>query len=675
MTNPFGRHLRSGGDNPFGRQYREQERERISALQAFGSGAADTFSFGFGDELMGVGAGSLAALSGGDYQSTADRVTGESRRRRALAEAEQGGAFMLGQVGGAIAGGGGLGMVGRAAFRAVPLAARLAQSTNWVGRMGAAGASGAAGGAAYGAGSGDAGNRAESAAQYGVTGAIGGAALSGLGSIVSPHINNAIRGIRPSVGASEVVGQALAREGLTDTQFQARLAEQAAMGRGGMVLDALGRSGGDIAMGASRRPSTGLNVIREAMDARQAAVGPRAQREVWEELVGGQPEDVAQFVLRMDRVKRNEAAPLYAEAWRTIGRINPQAMGAAQETVRRHPDIFRPALRRAQRLWLAETGQETLDPSDPRYWHYMLQGAERELGARLRAASMGDLRGFGGQEAAIYSRAVRQFNDQVRRNLGPVFRRAQDTYAGASAAQDAAELGYTAISGRLNTLQLGALQQRIRRMSQGERDAFRAAAANNLQDAIANATREGASRSDALRGIIGTEGKRRMLEGIFGQRGLETLLRRFDYDRELLNNSIRTGIDVNSITSAAQAAQASQLALTGAPTSAGGVLSRMFTPHLRDMAERHGEAVSDRILTALAMPADDALAQLAQPVRRGLLSRARQQSAAQRLLDDARARRDEIMEFRQRELANTLFGGLYSGAFSQGVPSYGGVER
>lgn len=661
------------GYDASGRAIRGQE--RMNPLQAFGSGAADTISFGFGDELLGVGAGALDALQGGDFQSTADRVTAESRRRRALAESQQGGAFLAGQIGGSIVGGGGLGVAGRAAFRAVPMAARAAQGTNWVGRLGAATASGGAGGALYGAGSGDANNRGEQALLYAGTGAAGGALMSGLGSLIAPHVSSAIRGLSPNRGAAEVIGQAIAREGLTDEQLASRLAEHAAQGRGGMLLDALERSGGDAAMGASRRPSTGVNVLREAMDRRNQAVGPRAQQEVWRELVGSEPEDVAQFIVRMDRVKRSEAAPLYAQAWQEIGRVNPERMRATLgETMRRHPELFEPATRRAQLMALAETGQEIADQTDPRYWHYMLQGAERELGARLRAASMGDLRGFAGSEAAIYSRAVNSFNRQVRAALGPTFRRAQDTYAGASAAQDAAELGYSAIAGRLNTLQMGAIMQRVRRMSQPEREAFRAAAANNLQDAIANATKEGANRADALRSIIGTEGKRRMLEGIFGERGLSELLRRFDYDRQLLQNSVRTGIDVNSITSQAQAAARAQEALVGAPTSPGGVVNRLLGPQLQRLAERQNEAVSDRVLTLLATPAEDALAMMSRPARRGLLSRSRQ-SARDRLLYDSRARASDIASFRERELANALFGGLYSGAFSQGALESAGATR
>lgn len=680
MTGPWDRYRTSSQQS---RQRAPWERyggntSQMTGLQAFGSGAADTITFGFGDELLGYGAGALDAVQGGDFGSTADRVTGESRRRRALAESQHGGAFLAGQVGGALIGGGGLGLAGRAALRALPAAARVAQGTNWLGRMGAAGAAGGAGGALYGAGSGDAGNRGEMAAMYGALGAAGGAAFSGIGSLVGPHIANAWRGMSPNRGAAEMMGQALAREGLTDQQFAARLGEHAAQGRGGMVLDALGESGSHMAMGAAVRPSAGRRVLQDAMNARQEAVGPRAQNEIWEELVGGAPEDVARFITRMESVKRTEAAPLYAKAWQEIGRLNPGQMQATVgETMRRHPEIFEPALQRAQRMSLAETGREIADPSDPRYWHYLLQGAERELGARLRAASMGDLRGFAGSEAAIYSRAVRQFNDQIRRQFGPTFRRAQDTYSGAASAQDAAELGYVSLGGNLNTMQLGAVQQRLRRMSQTDQQAFRAAAANRLQDMVANATREGQNRADILRNLIGTEGKRRMLEGIFGQRGLSALLQRFDYDRTLLQNSINTGIRTNSITAPAQAAAASQQAMTGAPASVGGVFNRLLGPQLQRAAERQSEAVSDRVLSLMAMPADEAAARLARPAGRGLLSRARQQrlSARDRLFYDSLARRDEINTFRQRAFADTLFGGLYTGAFSEGIVPNVGVQR
>lgn len=659
-------------------RYGGRSGDQVSALEAAGLGAADSALFGFSDELYGAGVGGLSALRGGDFSSAYDRATGAARRRRALAEDQQGGAFMAGQLGGALVGGGGLSLAGRAALRGSTALARIAQGTNWAGRIGLSAATSGAGGALYGAGSGDAGNRLQTAATYAGLGAVGGAAFSGLSSLVGPHLASAWRGMSPNRGAAEIMGQVLAREGLTDEQLAARLAEHAGQARGGMVLDALGPSGAHAAMGAAARPSAGRRVLTEAMDARQRAVGPRAQDEIWQELVGSAPEDVAQFITRMERVQRSEAAPLYAQAWREIGRVNPDRLRATVgETVRRHPEIFEPALARARRMSLAETGREIGDPSDPRFWHFYLQGAERELGARLRAASMGDLRGFAGSEAAIYSRAVANFNRQVRAALGPTFRRAQDTYAGAASAQDAAELGYSAISGNLNTLQLGALTQRFSRMSQGEQQAFRAAAANKLQDMVANATREGANRADILRGLIGTEGKRTMLTRIFGERGLNTLLRRFDYDRELLQNSINTGINVNSITSKAQAALASQQAITGAPTSPVGILNNLLAPQMQRAAERQGEAVSDRVLTLMAMPADEAAARLARPSasRRGLLSRVRRQnlSARDRLFYDALARRDDLTGFRQNAFAESLLGssGLYGGVLVQPPASNG----
>ena len=98
-------------------------------------------------------------------------------------------------------------------------------------------------------------------------------------------------------------------------------------------------------------------------------------------------------------------------------------------------------------MMLAEIGEEVA-PSDPRYWHFMLQGAERELGARLRGGAMGNLAGFHGQDAAIYTRAVQAFNTQVRRLLGPQFRQAQDIYSGAARSQEAVlrERGWSCVA-------------------------------------------------------------------------------------------------------------------------------------------------------------------------------------------------------------------------------------
>ena len=57
----------------------------VDAGTAFGRGAGDALSFGWGDELMGVGAGVGAAVQGQDYQRAYDQQVAQSRGNLAQA--------------------------------------------------------------------------------------------------------------------------------------------------------------------------------------------------------------------------------------------------------------------------------------------------------------------------------------------------------------------------------------------------------------------------------------------------------------------------------------------------------------------------------------------------------------------------------------------------------------
>lgn len=602
----------SAGDrrNPWERYGSSPDGDRVGA---FLSGAADSASFGFGDELKG--------LVFGDEERDA------ARRRQAQHRVDNPVSFGAGQVGGALVGGGGIG----AGLRAAGVGARALQ-LGWASRAGIAALTGGAGTAAYGAGSAGDGERLQSAATNFLPGAVFGGGLSVAGSALGPVASRLWNGANPTRAAAQLAARGIEREGGA-AAVTARLADHAAMNRGGTLLDAMGESGEQLAMGAANRPSAGRAAMRDMIETRNQAVGPRAQAEISAAITGG--ENAGEALTRLRTVQRTQAAPLYAQAWQEIGRVDPQRLQATVgETIRRHPDLFEPAMQHAQRMSLAETGQVIADRSDPRFWHYLLQGAERELGARMRAGFMGDIRGYQGSEIATYTRALRQFNDQVRRTLGPTFRRAQDTYSGAASAQEAVEAGYDAFRPNLNTLQLENIMARFNRMRPGDQQQFRAAFASRLQDSIASATTvEG--RTDVLRGVIGTEGRRRLVERILGPQQTQALLRSFDYDRRMFQTGVNTGIRTNSHTAPILSAEAAQREATLTPSTAPGTMfERLFGPELRRAADVRNEQISTELLDMLSMPADDALTALqrggALGTRRGLLSRAARQAQALR---------------------------------------------
>lgn len=150
-------------------------------VESFARGAADTATFGFGDEM----AAGVTSLFGGNYDQSLANIRGQ---QQAAQEAHPV-AFGAGQVAGVLPTSLAPGSV---AVRAPSLGAKVA------GGM----VAGAAQGAAYGAGSADEGNRMTGAAQGAVAGGTIGAAFPAAGRLVGRLVGSA-RAIRnaPSVDA------------------------------------------------------------------------------------------------------------------------------------------------------------------------------------------------------------------------------------------------------------------------------------------------------------------------------------------------------------------------------------------------------------------------------------------------------------------------------------------
>lgn len=618
---------------------------RIDPGEAFWSGVGDTFTFGFGDELAG--------LFGGD------RARDRMRETLELAQQQQGGWTLAGQLGGGVLGGGLLGGAGRAAFgNAMRNGASVLSRIGPLGRIGLSAAGGAGGAALYGAGNAQE-DRLQGALNWALPGAIGGGAFRAAGELVGPIFSRAMRGSSPDAVSANLLGEVMRRENITDEQLSANLGRMAQMNRGGTLYDALGESGQHATRGLVARPSAGRRVLGEALEDRTNTAATRAAQDIHQTLADQSlPQNAVSAIQALQTIQERQAGPLYERAWREIGRVNPRQMReAVGEVMRRNPDIFDPALRRAQRLSLSETGQVLGDEGDPRFWHYMLQGAQSELGERLRAGRLGVLGGFQGPEAALYTRAVNQFNTIIRRQLGATFREAQDTFSGAARAQEAVQRGYEAVSTNLNSLALGELRQWFRRATPGERQHMRLGAVNRLQDMLANAD-TGTGGADAVRSILRSDGQRTMLRQLFGgEDGLEELLGRLGHDRQLFQNAARSGVNFNSITASSLEAIDSIRRNITPPTSPQGIVARLVAPDLRKMAEQQEEAVADNFLRMMATPARDAWLGMGQSGGAGPWAR------QIGLLDRARRERDRLISYRPREAIEALLGsGLYGGA-------------
>lgn len=597
---------------PTGRWHITPPRDDGDRVGAFLSGAADSISFGFGDELQGVFGG--------------EEATRQARMRQARLRASNPVSFGAGQIGGAVAAGG----VGSLGLRAAMGGARALQGVNWAGRAGMAALGGGAGLSAYSAGSTSGDDRARAAAENFVPGALMGGGFSVAGSALGPVASRIWNGRSATSSASDLLARGMQREG-GQAEIELRLAEHAGMNRGGALLDAMDESGGQLAMGAANRPSEGRVAMRRMLESRNREMGPRAQREIAQQFGGG---DVGDDIIRLEARREADAQPLYARAYAQT--ISPQRVSALRRMVALDANLAdndriltraAEAARSAhiQRAGNAQVTQAELDAS-PRYWHDMLEAAQDTLGVQLQAARMGAMGGLSGSSAARATERVGRFNRNVRAALGEDFRQAQNIYAGASRSIRARELGYEIVGQKFDSLGIGQAMREVRRMSQGELEQLRGAAAAKLRDMIANAD-PGTGRADVLRVITKSEGQRRLLDRIFGQGQLDTLMRQFEYDRNLFQSGVNTGIRTNSHTAPILSAEASirESSLTPA-TMQGGIVERVFGPELRRAAEARNEAVSAELLDMLSMPAGDALAALRSsgPIgtRGGLLSRA-----------------------------------------------------
>lgn len=648
MTNRFERYAREDGRpaNRFER-YAQPESQRMGWGEAALSGAADAITFGWGDELMGVIGGEEAR----------DR----SRAHQERARADQSGAFLAGQIGGSFVGGGGIGAGARLAGRAIPALGRAAASA--AGRMGpmsriAAGAGmGAAGGALYGAGDAVDGMRGEGAMTGAMWGAPFGAGGQGVAEVGGRLFGAAGRALSPEARAAHMVGGMQQRFGQTPQNLAQELQNAPA---GAMVMDVI-PGGPGIVSGAGARPSAEREAMRQALDARNNAATQSAIDDIWSGLGGGGRKSASANIEEMSRQQRTQAAPLYEAAL-----SKPLNAARAQELlgpiVERNPRLFQLAEQRAQAIALSETGQ-AFTPANPRYWHYLKQGADEAFEAlRNPMAGQG---GLGPAERRAYARALHGFRFQLGRVLGPEYQQADAIWGGLARQQNAVRLGIDAIDTKADDMALGEVMQAMRRMSPGELAAMRVGALTKMTDMLENAA-TGTGRADPVRTLIRSQGQRRALQTLFGgERAFDGVMRRLDQHRQLFRNSVETGIGVNSHTADRLLAYQSQVARTN-PTG-GGIKDMIVRTLTGDAADQYDEAVSNQILQMMRTPARDAAQEITSAGGverwargRGLLSRAAKEQ--QRLATD-----------RQRRALEAITTGLYAPAVGDGAMGYGGL--
>lgn len=615
--------------NVRGRGWRDSE-DQFSSGDAFLSGAADTLTFGFSDELQG-------ALGGGEEE------TRRIRQRQEALQAMHPGWYLGGQVAGGVVGGGGAGAVGRLGLRALgasAAAARLAQNVGVGGRIAGAALAGGVGGAVYGAGSSYDGNRWQAAGQGILPGAVGGALGQGAGEALGAVGRQAARMAGPEANAASMISNAQSRFGQVGQRLEQDLANAP---EGALVMDVI-PGGPQLVQGASARPSAELPLIDQALRARNQSMAQDTINDLWSSLNGTPRGSAAATIQQLAKSRAAQAKPLYEQAFRSP--IDPKrADSLLGEIIRRNPRLFGAAARDAEELMLSETGR-VFNKYDGRFWHYLQQGAD-QVYERLRKTQGG----LSGNERRVFGRALDQYRVQLKRLLGPEFRKAQDIWSSSTRQAAAVERGYEAVKVGANDLELGDIAAEMRRMTPGELEHMKLGALTRLADMIENA-QSTTGRSNPVRSVLRSEGQRRVLQTLFGgEAKLSDVIARIEQRQQLFDNAVQSGVGVNSHTANRLAARESQVAQTN-PFRGGGIWERITGK----VADQWDEAVSNQLLREMRMPATDAAKQIADAggieqwaQRRGLLA------AAQKLaLEQERIRR--------RALGEALTGNLFWGA-------------
>lgn len=635
-----------------------------SATEAFLSGASNSLSFGWGDEIKGAAAGVGAMLGGGDYSDAYRQSVEGSRQRLEHARMLNGGAFTGGEIAGALAPGLGAGALLRGAARLGGIAARApsyARSVNPAARVALGAGLGAAGGGVYGAGNADPTYEDRIAGAGG--GALWGAILGGGGQAVMEGAGRLLggvgRGLSPQARAADYVARAAQRTGLDEAALQDEIARQARMGHGAMLMDAYGDAGTDLVMGAATRPSTERNIIRGALDQRNMAAVDDALDDVWSSLHGGRRVDPSDAVEALRARQIAETRPLYeaVDATRIAGAPDDIA-----EMMARNPDLFEAAQRRALNSVRSRHGAEIAD--DPRlyetmpfYWRRVNEEMNEIIESQRRAAGVTPLEYAGGTRLGEFEQVAGRFRSRLRDVLGDDFRRAQEIWSGDAQSQAAVRLGYDSFGPTLNELRLGEVTRLLDDMTPGQLEHFRLGVIAKMSNMIENAdTMTG--RVDALRSIMRSRGQRQILARVFGDGdgdALDGLLARLDHQRELFQNSAQTGIRVNSVTQDKAMHGASIAANAG-----GSWQDRIFRIFASDLSDAYDEKVADSILRLMRTPATEAH----EGIQRagGLRQWASEDAFARRAVDRMRARDTH----RENALANVVLGAPFV-ANAQGV--------
>lgn len=294
-------------------------------LGSAGMGAADSTTFGWGDELASYLGSGLSGLPRVE-------VLQEMRADASKAQDQNPGSYLGGQIGGGLAQAlatGGAGFASNAAAKTGSTLGRIA-----LGGM----ADGGIMSALYGAGSanGDLTDRATGALVGGGVGTLAGGALpyvvSGVTSAVKPLIAPIMARLHPQQYADAALAEALSRSGRTPDEIAQALAAAQQDGQGMFtVADAMGNAGQRVLSTAARNPHEGRQALVEGLQQRQMGQGERLSNALAEGFDA--PETATQRIASLMNARSSVADANYAAARQGAGPVDVSGAIAAADNI------------------------------------------------------------------------------------------------------------------------------------------------------------------------------------------------------------------------------------------------------------------------------------------------------------------------------------------------------
>lgn len=508
----------SGAQRPAGsvRTMSDDELQSIAGIDrgtAFARGLGDSISFGLGDELMGLGAGANALLSGGDARSAYDRQVAQSRANLHEAENTHPWSTGAGELAGFLVPGTTIGKVGRGASA--------------LGRLGAAIGVGAGIGGLSGFGSGETmDERLQGLAMGGaIGGALGGGTQAILGEAAPALVNQGRRWLSGVTGMPRNTGRMgiaeTAREDLMSTARQniglgvrdeadlvARMQSAAATDPTLTVAEVLGQSGQGRLAALARAPGQTGQRVEDYFTGRAL----NQSDEVSAAVTGNAPATGDTLEQQLQRQWRERGPELYGPV------LNPPLSAEAQAAATRltQSDLFKH--RAVQAAWERAGAMVADDIALGR----IPPGAANSIAHRMHYAkvALDDMiadptklePGIRNMSNASIAAAREQFLGRIERII-PGYNAARRQMADIGTARRAIEQGGQAFT-RQNFATPEALARHVNSLSSAERPYFIAGVEDALSNTILTAGRDGQRN---IASTLLSDQTQARLRAVFGQ--------------------------------------------------------------------------------------------------------------------------------------------------------------